>query len=171
MKKSIICSLMLCALYLTACTNEESVGEKAFVDLGLPSGTLWCNQNEINGNDTYGLYTYNQAVREFGTEKIPTSSNWKELFNNCTRKWTGKGYKLTGPNGKSIYLPASGYREWNGNMAYPVGVGGLYWANGTFGTGYAYGIRFTEHTVNTEAGMSDNYLKDSGGSVRLIQHK
>ncbi len=154
-----------------SCSNEEPIGEKAYVDLGLQSGTLWCNQNEINPNDSKGLYTYEEAKSEFGVSKIPSSAEWEELFDNCKRQWTGKGFKLTGPNGKSLYLPASGYREWNGTMTYEVGVGGFYWANGTFGTGYAYGIRFTEYYLDTKSGMTDNYLKSTGGAVRLVQRK
>ena len=45
--------------------------------------------------------------------RTPKNSEWKELINNCTWKWTTRngvnGMLLTGPNGKSIFLPAAGY--------------------------------------------------------------
>lgn len=172
MKKSILYVLLLCTFSFMSCSGgDEPIGEKAYVDLGLPSGILWCNQNETNEDDAYGLYNYNEAVSAFGTSSIPASSHWQELFDKCTATWTGKGYKLTGPNGNHIYLPAAGCREWNGDMSYAVGVGGFYWANGTFGSGYAFGIRFTQYSINTDADIYTKYLKDTGGSVRLIRYQ
>lgn len=167
MKKSIFYVLMFCAFGLMACSGgDEPVGEKAFVDLGLPSGTLWCNQNEVNANDPAGYYNYSQATSAFND--IPYPQHWQELFEECTRTWTGKGYKLVGPNGNSIFLPAAGYREWTGTKYTDCG---FYWAYGTVGTGYAYGVYFTQSSVETEASIFKKYLKEWGGSVRLVQKK
>lgn len=45
---------------------------------------------------------------------MPTIDEFEELFNECTKEWTTEegvaGYKLTGPNGNSIFLPAAGSR-------------------------------------------------------------
>ncbi len=44
--------------------------------------------------------------------RMPSMEEWEELLNKCTWTWTTqnktKGYKVTGPNGKSIFLPSSG---------------------------------------------------------------
>lgn len=45
--------------------------------------------------------------------RMPTAEEQKELIEECSWIWTTKhgtkGYKVVGPNGNSIFLPASGY--------------------------------------------------------------
>lgn len=75
---------------------------KDYTDLGLPSGTLWKNYNET------GFYSYNEAIDKFNEKNIPTWNQWTELKSKCQWTWTGSGYKVTGPNGNSITIPAAG---------------------------------------------------------------
>ena len=45
--------------------------------------------------------------------RMPTASEFEELYNECTWEWAPygmRGYQVTGPNGRSIFLPAEGYR-------------------------------------------------------------
>ena len=46
--------------------------------------------------------------------RMPTDDEWEELLSNCTWTWTLQnnvnGRLVTGPNGKSIFLPAAGDR-------------------------------------------------------------
>ena len=74
---------------------------EGYVDLGLPSGTIWKDKNEN------GFYRYQNAVDKFGSY-LPTKQQWFELINNCTWNWTGNGFQVIGSNGKSIFLPAEG---------------------------------------------------------------
>ena len=50
-----------------------------------------------------------------GTWRMPTYDELMELCASCTWTWTTQngvnGYKVTGTNGNSIFLPAAGYRE------------------------------------------------------------
>lgn len=72
-----------------------------YVDLGLPSGTVWKSENER------GFY----ENRSRGNIKnLPTGSQWRELLSKCSWSWSWfrGGFKVTGPNGASIFLPASG---------------------------------------------------------------
>ena len=45
---------------------------------------------------------------------MPTYDEQEELLNNCIWELTTEndfnGYKVAGPNGNSIFLPAAGYR-------------------------------------------------------------
>mgnify|MGYP002516168309 CR=1 FL=1 len=71
------------------------------------------------------------AYVNMGTEwRMPTYDEQKELRNNCTWTWTTqngtRGYKVTGPNGKSIFLPAAGYRDVS--RLYYAGSYGYYWS-------------------------------------------
>ena len=63
-----------------------------------------------------------------GTWRLPTKAEAQELRDECDWEWTtqgGKnGYKVTGPSGRSIFLPAAGYRD--GSVLYLAGEGGFY---------------------------------------------
>ena len=65
-----------------------------------------------------------------GNWRMPTKAEQDELCNNCTWSWTSvngvNGYRVIGPNGNSIFLPAAGYR--NGEDVYRRGAYGYYWS-------------------------------------------
>lgn len=66
-----------------------------------------------------------------GKWRMPTDAENKELCNKCKWKWTNKGshcgYTVIGPNGKSIFLPATGYRIVKSTRA--VNSKGRYWSS------------------------------------------
>lgn len=138
-----------------------------WVDLGLPSGTLWatCNvganapeqygdyfawgettpkenydwstykwcdgrdstMTKYCTNSSYGYNGFTDNKTELDPEddaayvnwgpnwRMPTAEQRQELAKQCTWTWTTRngvyGRKVTGPNGKSIFLPACGYRS------------------------------------------------------------
>lgn len=133
---------------------------QGYVDLGLPSGTLWRNSNE--GGD-YARYTYDEAISRFGN-KLPTKQQLEELKSKCTWTWTGNGYKVTGPNGYSITLPAAGYRYCSGDVSY-VGTRGYYWSSTPYDSYYAWYLFFTSSGVYV---INDDRCR--GLSVRLVQN-
>ena len=59
---------------------------------------------------------FDAAAANWGSRwRMPTSNEIDELINRCTWEWTSvsghHGYKATGPNGKSIFLPAAGQKK------------------------------------------------------------
>lgn len=128
-----------------------------YVDLGLPSGTLWKDQNEAGG-----LYSYDQAMAKFGSS-LPTKEQLEELKNSCRWTWNGNGYKVEGPSGESIVLPAAGYRYCNGSV-YDVGSYGNYWSSTPNGSENAWGLNFNSGEVD----MYGDYRCRSR-SVRLVR--
>ena len=66
-----------------------------------------------------------------GDWRMPTKTEWNELNTKCTWVWTTqngvKGYKVTGPNGNNIFLPATGYR-YDLTLS-SVGSDGNYWSS------------------------------------------
>ncbi len=136
-------------------TGSVSSVPRGYVDLGLPSGTLWKAINE-------GMYDWDTAMRKFG-DKMPSQGQWEELKDYCTWTWTGNGYKVSGSNGNSIVLPAAGYRNCNGVM-YGVGSGGYYWSSTPSGSEEAWELGFNSGKVN----VGSTYRCD-GQSVRLVQ--
>ncbi len=106
------------------------------------SVTYGRRKRSIAGNSQYDAARANWG----GTWRLPTTSEIYELISKCTRVWTtmnGKsGYKVTGPNGNSIFLPAAGYGD--GTSLYYAGSDGYYWsATPSEGdTGSAYYLDF-----------------------------
>ena len=158
-----------------------------YVDLGLPSGTLWATMNigadrpqaygdyfawgETEPKEDYSWKTYKwcdgsgDSLTKYCTDsvhgtvdnmvelepqddaayvnwgpswRIPTLEQHKELINHCTWTWTTSkgvyGYRVTGPNQNSIFLPAAGYRI--GTMTSLEGTYGDFWSR-TLSNGYS----------------------------------
>ena len=165
---------------IKASAIQDSYSHDEWVDLGLPSGTLWATKNVgANSPEECGDYfawgetaakatytwdnyqwcngSYNTITkycsdsslgtvdnkRELDVEddaayvnldsawRMPTSEQLQELASRltCTWEWTTfngvRGYKVTGPNGKSLFLPAAGYYS---NARHDYGSNGLYWS-------------------------------------------
>ncbi len=128
-----------------------------YVDLGLPSGTLWKDQNEAGG-----FYSYDQAMAKFGSS-LPTKEQLEELKNSCRWTWNGNGYKVEGPSGESIVLPAAGFRSCGGSVC-RVGSVGNYWSSTPDGSESAWYLYFGSGGVNMYNGG-----RCGGHSVRLVR--
>ena len=165
----------------TPTTGYENGHE--WVDLGLPSGTLWATCNiGASSPEEYGDYfswgetspkvEYSQSTLKYyvkgevglftkyvpsnkpqrwsgssspdnkttlelcddaaranwgGNWQMPTELQWDELNNQCTWSWMGNGYRVTGPNGQSIILPAAGGRR--DRSLNNAGANGFYWSS------------------------------------------
>lgn len=129
-----------------------------YVDLGLPSGTLWKDQNEAGG-----FYSYDQAMAKFG-RSLPTKEQLEELKNSCRWTWNGNGYKVEGPSGEYIVLPAAGYRDCGGSVSL-VGSYGDYWSSTPSGSEGAWDLFFDSGKV----GMDSYDDRCDGRSVRLVR--
>lgn len=138
-------------------SSRTPSSQSSYVDLGLPSGTMWKNANET---DEY--FTYEEAVNRFG-DKLPTKEQWEELKDKCQWTWTGSGYKVIGPKGNSILLPAAGFRYCDGDVYY-IGSDGDYWSSSPSGSETAWELGFDSGGV----GMY-SYNRCGGRSVRLVQ--
>ena len=108
------------AITYSGTTPNYSQTTSEYVDLGLPSGTLWKRKNET------GFLHFDAAKSRFG-DKIPSKWQWEELIESCRWTWTGGGYKVVGPSGESMFLPAMGCRLCQGDY-YGEGSDGEYWS-------------------------------------------
>ena len=142
--------------------------QSEYVDLGLPSGTLWKTKNEIK-DDKYMYYTYNEAIQLFG-DKIPTRAQFAELLGFCKWEWNGKGFIVTGDNGNSITLPALGNGD-RSSSAYNVGSIGCYWTATTYDSSNTYRFSFYySSSENTHIMEADRYVYSGNWyTVRLVQ--
>lgn len=208
------------------CSNLAREQEKdGYIDLGLPSGTLWatCNvgaskpeeygdyfawgetvgyqggkidfsrksykwwyngyektQTKYNNKSEYGevdnkveLDPEDDAAYVICGEmwRMPSKEQVSELSWKCQKKKMTlngvNGWKLTGPNGNSIFLPLAGCRK--GTALDSVGVWGYYWSR-TLRTDVpinAEGMVFVEDGVTYWRGAN----RYSGRSIRPIRVK
>ena len=165
--KLFIISLLVTAAGLLASCEEPSTpsvrtNEVEYIDLGLPSGALWANQNEQNPQDTIGFYTYTEAINRYG-KNIPTKEQWKELIDQCEWTLRNKTYIVTGSNGNSIKLPISGYRQSSGTVI-GVGIDGEYWSSTLDGTNIAWCL-----IMDLEGPYMDGEYCNYALSVRLVK--
>ena len=203
---------------ITFSLPESPEKEYKYVDLGLPSGTLWADRNvgadspesygdyfawgETEPKSTYNWSTYkwcrgssdtmtkyctdssygtvdNKTVLDLeddaayvnmGAEwRMPTYDELKELSNNCTWTWTTqngtKGYKVTGPNGNSIFLPAAGSR-YDSNLD-GAGSSGYFWSASLYESRpyHAWSLSF-----NSGNYVTYHYDRCYGRTVRAVAH-
>lgn len=153
--------------------------ENDLVDLGLSVKWARFNVGASKENETGGRFGYGDVsgvrnsidVADYASDNIyktvsdmansawggkvtlPTADEFEELFNSCTKEWAEVdgvgGYRLTGPNGNSIFLPAAGSRTMNA-------VSG----NGVEG-------RYATGSINpSDGGFAVAYRFSTGGSSR-----
>lgn len=238
MKKTLkIFVLALTAVLFFGCKPENGSNDGSntydghgYVDLGLPSGTLWATCNlgaetpyeygdyyawgEIEpktlfrwSNYKYGnahnkltKYCYDAAYgfggfvdnlyellpeddaakKQWGSGWcMPTVEQWKELKDNTNNEWKKvngvNGWRFVGPNGKTLFLPASGsYSEQNmyegTEPLYPESQG-CYWANSNYDasnldrTCYAWHFEFDAFP----SCQMYSYHRSDGYSIRPVR--
>lgn len=74
---------------------------------------------------------YDAATANWGEEwRMPTSHDFYELYKSCAWVWINlngtNGYRIIGPNGNQIFLPAAGYKQ--NPEPYATNEDGYYWA-------------------------------------------
>ncbi len=111
-----------------------------YIDLGLPSGTRWMDK------DIDGLYSYDEAMSKYG-ENMPSKQQYEELKQSCQWIWTNNGYKVVGPNKKSITFSAKGWRNCSGSIG-DVGQHGYYWSSTPYNSAYIWSIHFTSGVIS-----------------------
>ena len=78
-----------------------------FVDLGLPSGTLWATDYEVEGTELVYL-PYENAK----SLNLPTKEQWEELISNCKWEYDHAGdfneAYCIGPNGNIVIFRITG---------------------------------------------------------------
>ncbi len=81
-----------------------------YVDLGLPSGTLWSKDYEKDDNDHCEYLPYLKA----SSLQIPTEEQWNELITECRWEYerqNGFRFICIGPNGNSInFVSRNGFK-------------------------------------------------------------
>ena len=127
---------------------------------------------DISGNAQYDAATANWGDKW----RMPTIEAFEELIEECDWIYEGvngvNGYKVVGPNGNSIFLPLSGYR--NGSSLKEAGVEGYYWSSAPdddIYDPYYYCYVDIAKCLSLFGGLGcdmDNYPRYEGYSIRPI---
>ena len=100
-----------------------------------------------------------------GSWRMPTTAELEELDRKCTWTLTTQGgnvYKVTGPNGNHIFLPAAGYRH--GSSLYYAREGGYYWSSSLTAVN-----SFCADNLHFGSGIYENWCHRNWGlSVRPV---
>ncbi|MCD8285319.1 MAG: hypothetical protein LUB62_03740, partial [Prevotellaceae bacterium] len=122
----------------------------------------------VEMEDISGVSRYDVARAKWGGSwRIPTGDEIDELIDNCTWELTTldevNGYKITGTNGNSIFLPAAGWHL-ESSLLY-AGQFGNYWCATPYesDTEYAYSLYFDSSFIYR--GWNRRYF---GRSVRPV---
>lgn len=108
------------------------------VDLGLSVDWFNSNVGACDTNDGGDFFSkedtyYNKYCSAVNDKHIPTAEEWEELIRECEWKWIEEynctGFLIKGPNGKYLFLPASGKGTANGIEE--DGFEGYYWSIGS----------------------------------------
>ena len=105
--------------------------------------------------------------------RMPTSEEFQELIDKCTWKMVNKrgevpGYRVTGPSGKSIFLPFAGYRR--GPAFFKQGVVGCYWSASPYTEARQSAAYFLEMDGDVVS-VSRGDFASTGYSVRPVLDK
>lgn len=140
--------------------------------------TKYCNNSDFGLNGFTDNLTTLEASDDAATVNIggkartPTKEEWQELINNTTSTWTTRngvnGRLLTAPNGKSIFLPAAGYR--NGSSLFDAGENGRYWSSALYAGDPNYAWLFGFISSNQYMGDYGRFMGISVRAVRASQN-
>ena len=123
---------------------------------------------------------YDAAYSQSGGKyRMPTRAEMQELVKNCT--FTNEvvngvdGFRVTGPNGNSIFMPASGYRQYTSLQYISNGSSnmkcGFYWTSEPYGSNntslYAYSL-----TIGPDGTRNLNrFRRDYGLAIRPVENR
>lgn len=125
------------------------------------SVTYGVSMSDISGDPAYDV-----AREKWGaTWRMPNKNEMEELYEDCEWVRQEQGYKVTGPNGNSIYLPSAGYYGWNGLEG--VGSDCKYWSS----TPYTNNLNNCAYEIDCSGGFvgfGSSGMRYFGQSVRPV---
>lgn len=147
-----------------------------YVDLGLPSGTLWAKDYETDDNDKTIYLPYHTA-EEY---QLPTEEQWNELLEIC--RWKGEysssglsfyGVTCIGPNGNSIYLRSKGYVQDKEILRVPSYGGGhiYFWISDNGDTNEKNAIHVSAGTKGIPEKEIANFFSGYKLPIRIVRSK
>ena len=102
--------------------------------------------------------------------RMPTREEFAELYDNCNKEYTTQnevnGYRFTGPNGNSIFLPLAGGRDGEGLMS--NGESGFYWVSTLYSDDIEYAWGFILEPASC---YETSYYRMLGQTIRPVYNE
>ena len=141
--------------------EKESYNKEDYVEPPFYSTDSWSGELPAD---------YDVAHVKWGGDwRMPTIEEQDELRNECTWQWTSlngvRGYRVTGPNGNNIFLPAAGYRE--GTAFINQNLYGSYWGSSWNSSALVY-LCYLNFKAS-ELSISDNWIDNCGYYGRSVR--
>lgn len=154
------------AMYPEDCGNHYAWGETVSVEEGNAYAKLYGKYvKDIRGNSEHDAARAKMGCRW----RMPGKEEINELINECTWTWMSmgdrNGYQVTSKrNGKSIFLPAGGYRS--GSIISEFDECGIYWSSTPDNneTCNAYQLACTHKKVR----ITDQVTREYGCCIRPV---
>ena len=142
-------------------SNIKAAIKNKYIDLGLPSGNFWCNEN------IEGLFTWEET--NLFKVALPKLTDFSELYDYCKWEWNEKrkGMDVIGPNNKRIFLPAEGHKYTNDGQIVGKEECGYYWSSSHNKTNPFCLAFYNQKDIYPYGRNNPNY----GFSVRLVKRK
>lgn len=147
-------------------------GETKPKDVYSEENYKWPDYSKYNNTDNKTVLDPEDdaATVNWGSQwRMPTKEEQDDLCKYCTWQWTQRngvnGYWVTGPNGKSIFLPAAGQRV--GSTIESEGTFGMIWSR-TGSSNYAYYLFFSPGGERYEHKELTN-IRYFGFTVRAVR--
>ena len=138
---------------------EQPEGKGSYFSWGETSPKAVYNESTYKFGYPPTKYTTEDGLKELlpeddaacvtwgGTWRMPSRAEEEELYAKCTWSWENvngvDGFRVTGPNGNSIFLPTTGLYDGDSTNKLKRGdTGGWYWSTTSRGDSYACGICF-----------------------------
>mgnify|MGYP003294463942 CR=1 FL=1 len=150
--------------------NYYAWGETTTKSRYIESSYQYHNGSYVNiGSNICGTQ-YDVARAQWGGSwRMPTMAECQELKDRCTWTWTTyngvNGYKVTGPNGNSIFLPAAGGRY---TEFYERGSDGDYWSGSLSESIQSHACRLN---FSRDGCYVNSFYREGGYTVRPVCDK
>ena len=173
----VVCSMAVFLLSFASCTRTKgNLGGHDYVDMGLPSGTLWATSNIGANSETEKGELFKWAQIEgssWGEEwSLPTRDQIQELLlpSHTTCTYTTKndvpGFEIKSVhNGATLFFPAAGSssKDISGKTAY-------YWSKSSISP-MSYDIMYFKSLPDSISAGVASYERSFTLSVRLVTKK
>ena len=154
------------------CSNDVWYGITKYTIKDGMTGSNWYKRRTFVGDNKAVLDPEDDAahINWGGAWRMPNYEELRELREHCTWTWITQngtnGYKVVGPNGNSIFLPAAGKREYS-SLSRCVGSCGHYWlCRLKSDSGRAGNLHFKPEGVDAFVGVDGD--RNCGFSVRPV---
>jgi len=155
-------------------STTDAYNSSKWVDLGLSVKWASCNVGATYPGEMGNYYTHYFSDELEEGSRVPTKEDFQELSEKCEWKWTNyngyPGYKVSGSNGNSIFLPAAGVENAEDKTKSHFTEIGCYWISNVREILFDY-FSFDNNNRGFNLHIEDeaiHYKYEFGRSLRLI---